>query len=113
MIPPAATTGTEPSDTTAGTSSVNGNDDGSSATRKVPRCPPASGPCTTSTSAPCATASRASSTLVTVTAVEVPRPAKQSSTHGPGVPNQNDSTSETRRNKTSNLAGQQAASQDG
>ncbi len=74
ISPPAATTGTSTAVVTAVSSSSSGSVAGCADGSKVPRCPPADGPCATSASTPRATASRASASVVTVPTVVMPAP---------------------------------------
>src|SRR4029077_10346717 len=73
-IPPLATTGTSIALTIAGSSAMSPTcRDSASAALKAPRWPPASAPCAMITSAPAATAARASATVVAVAHHAIPR----------------------------------------
>ena len=76
---------------------------------KVPRCAPASWPCTTSPSAPAATASRASSTEVTVTNTSDPSRFTSAMTSGAGQPKVKLTTGTCASDSNASLASQSSS----
>ena len=86
MMPPAATTGTATASTTCGTSAIVPTSAASNGPANVPRWPPASLPCATTTSTPAASSRRASSTVVAVPRILIPRSFSAASAEGPGMP---------------------------
>ena len=111
--PPAATTGTSTAALTSASSSSRGWVAGCADGSKVPRCPPADGPCTATASTPRSTAVCASGSVVTVPTTVMPASRSRRHSSALGTPKVNDATSGRRSSSTSILAAQWSSSNRG
>lgn len=110
--PPVATSGTSVTEDTLRSTGIRPVWSMPSFT-KVPRWAPASWPCTTSPSAPAATASRASSTDVTVTNTSEPCLFTSATTSAAGQPNVKLTTGTWASDSSASLASQSSSPPDG
>ena len=97
-------TGTSSPTVVARSSCVSGWVGGEATGSRVPRWPPAAGPCAATASTPIATASSASAKVVTVPIVVMPALRSVAHSAASGSPNVNDTTSGFRSITTSNFA---------
>jgi hypothetical protein len=113
MIPPAATSGSRVAAATAPSNRCSGTAGGAAAAENVPRCAPASGPCTHSPSAPRPAAITASSGAVTVAHTWLPAARSAPMTAASGQPKVKLTTAGGWASRTASFASHPSSSQSG